>query len=390
MPKFNMNSDLFHEMIDTVKGGVPSDVSAIQAEGFTPGVRITVANDGKEIFAQAHSSTMSVTSESYPLNSGEDGEFPVPAAWVLKTKGKLPNEAMSMEIKGDDVVLKSGRFRTVSEQTEAAIFEVSKDPQIAFSIVGGDLVESITIAMKSMGKNDYRFILNGVHLLHSENTMTIIGTDGFTASKCTKTLDATSPKTNKLAVTIPSHSVNYAVNLLRKHTDKEVSVTANEHFIQFLIQGGPSITSPLVGGKFPSPEQLFNHAETDPRRVLFSTNRIDLIGAVQRIAALSKEKGNPIILVNCDAGKSNLVISLPEDAHNGRRKARDEVKIAREPGYDEKIHSSYNGDYLANLLQSSKSENVQIAVANQGTRKATLLGLNSDDGIGLIIMPINI
>lgn len=317
------------------------------------------------VLLSATAGTMTVTGTDLDIMvsamAAADGEISttVDAKRLSDIARRLSGDVVTMELKDDSLVVKSGRSRFTLPTLPVADFPSldAGTPDVTFSLDFAALVAPDKFAISNEAN---RYYLNGVHL-HStaEGGIRAVATDGHRLAHNTASGMPTIPP-----VIIPAKTVGIV-------PAGEVDVSLSARMCRFAT-ADTIIVSKLIDGSFP------DYARVIPRGndKIAKVDRKELASAVARASAVASERGRA---AKFTIANDNIAIDMRGD--DGTAHEDVEATYSSEP-----IEIGFNTTYLQDILAVVPGDEVSIAFADSGT-PAIFKG--EGDWLGLV-MPVRV
>jgi DNA polymerase-3 subunit beta len=224
-------------------------------------------------------------------------------------------------------------------------------------LTAAGLLELIRKTLFAVGDNDARYILNGllVTLIGSEKktTLRLVGTDGHRLALAEQELPASGGKeaSKEIKAIIPKKAA-FEMRRLLEEGDGEPLIGFTKNLMIFR-KSGLLLTSRLMEGNYPNYQQVIPKEKEQDKKV--SVGRVELEGALRRVAVLSRDKTNAVKLTLA-AGKMTLFSSNPDFGE-----ATEELS-AQYKG--ETMTTGFNARYLLDVLGVMDGEAVSMQMDN--------------------------
>lgn len=274
------------------------------------------------------------------------GETTVSARKLLDICRTLPaGAAIDLELKGEQIELRSGRSRFVLATLPAAEFPRVDDiqAQVEFELPQGDLKRGIDRIGFAMAQQDVRYYLNGLLFELAGDRLRTVATDGHRLSVCES--PAALPGSEGLQVIVPRKGVHELARLLEEgETSAQLRLGANH--VQVSMPG-LRFTSKLIDGRFPD----YNRVVPQETSRTLQVEREALRQALARTAILSNEKYKGVRLAMSE-GMLRIRTHNPD-----QEEAEEELEVTYE---GEPLEIGFNVVYLLDILGSLEGEQVRI------------------------------
>jgi len=298
----------------------------------------------------------------------------IAAKKLLDICRSLPDSAeINMATNESRVTLKTGKSRFNLQTLPAADYPVmTKTQGITTMVTLGqrqlkDLLKQVEFAM---AQQDIRYYLNGLLFEVVDKRLNIVGTDGHRLSFTSTELNQSYEKQE---IILPRKTVIELIKLLDDSAeDVQVEMSSNQVNFSF---SNIKLISKVIDGKFPD----YNRVIPTAHQNTFSTERLNVLLAMQRASILSNEKYRGIRMV---LSTNNLkLISTNSD----QEEAEEELEI----DYDgDSLDIGFNVTYLIDVLNNTSSEQVAFSFADANSSCLVTIPKNKD--YKYVVMPMRI
>jgi DNA polymerase-3 subunit beta len=273
------------------------------------------------------------------------GEIAVPGRKILDICRTLPEgAALTLQLDGDRLVIKSGRSRFVLATLPATEFPLVEKIQAAnrLKLLQKDFCRLLDKTQFSMAQQDVRYYLNGLLLETAKKRLRAVATDGHRLAMCDIPIENQDVTAGQIIV--PRKGVLELHRLLGNSEEIDISVGTNH--IRAVL-GNIRFTSKLIDGRFPDYERVIPSAGGST----LTADRELLRQSLQRAAILSNEKYRGVRL---EISKNSLKIQ----ANNpDQEEARDEIEVQY---VGEAMEVGFNVNYLLDALAAVDDEQVEL------------------------------
>lgn len=306
----------------------------------------------------------------------QHGAVTVPARKLLDICRNLPASArVDLEVKGDKVLLKSGRSRFTLATLPAAEFpkvDELKSPQKVM-VTAAELHQCIRATAFSMAQQDVRFYLNGMLLEISAARVSCVATDGHRLAY-SQTKTEAEPE-QPVRVIIPRKSITELQRLLSStEAETPIQLLVTAQHLQVHV-GDVRLTSKLIDGKFP-----------DYNRVIPIDGNKELImdchtlkQSLTRASVLSNEKYRGV-RISLKTGVLTVSSNNPE-----QEEAIDELEVDYS---GDSTEIGFNVTYLLDVLGAIEGENARILLKDGNS--SALITPESDSDSKYVVMPMRL
>lgn len=216
-----------------------------------------------------------------PVETSEEGSITIPAKRFSDIAKELPSGEILITVKKNnqvDIEGKKCRFKLIGLPKE----EFPKFPEFknkdAVQIEQKEFKEMIRMTQFSVSHEEARYVLNGILIEISEQTIRMVATDGKRLAKIEKRL--LSPSKADISVIVPIKAIQEIFRNLKE--DGNISIIKGMNQVLFDIEG-VLIASRIIEGEFPNYEQVI----PKPSLQKIKVNTQDLLSAIRRANLLA-------------------------------------------------------------------------------------------------------
>lgn len=252
-------------------------------------------------------------------------------------------------------------------------------------LTGAGLLELIRKTLFAVGDNDARYILNGLLVTliagDKKTTLRLVGTDGHRLALAEQDMaladgkDAAKEAPKEIKAIIPKKAA-FEMRRLLEEGDGEPLIGFTKNLMIFR-KSGLLLTSRLMEGNYPNYQQVIPKEKDQDKKV--SVDRVELEGALRRVAVLSRDKTNAVKLTLA-SGKMTLFSSNPDFGE-----ATEEL-AAQYKG--ETLTTGFNARYLLDVLGVMDGEAVSLQMDNP--LSPCLVREPGNAGFTCVVMPIKV
>lgn len=313
-----------------------------------------------------------------------DGSATVPARLAKKLIGLMPDEALTLTVKGQETTLKGSR-RTVSlEGNDPDDFPPTPKFGLWLGSVEADVFRlAINRTLFAAAEADARPVLHGIHLVSDGETLRIEGTDGWRASICTLPFDkkgpadafdiiVTAPALAEVQRSLPRNSDGQSVTLALE-TRKDGAPRA-ARFGLVASTCPVDVDGSLVDGEYPELKKVLPDKPTNVARFQVQALMDELTAAA---AVVSRDATNQLVRFYIGPGS----IRLRADAE---RIGSFEGRIDADGGAEGRV--AMNVTFARQALAAMKTEYGTIGLV--GTELPIEFRPAGDDSFRHIVMPM--
>jgi DNA polymerase-3 subunit beta len=305
-----------------------------------------------------------------PVNTIEPGSVTIPARRFGNIVKELPEDAMEISTKKNN---------TVIIETELCQFKILGLPPEEFpklpEFKDREVIKIDQVVLKQMlqmtafavSYDETRYILNGILVKFTQNSIALVATDGKRLAVVEKKLKQAANK--ELHIIIPIKTIQELMRNLQDDGEVSFIVGANQVLFDF---GKVLIISRLIEGEFPDYQQVIPPVSESRIKV----NREQFLLAVKRASLLVTPDYQA---VKFEVFKDKLVVSksTPDIGES-----REEVKVEY-TGKETVI--GFNPNYITDVLKNLDKEQVEFELS--GSEKP---GVFRIDGYIYIVLPMRL
>lgn len=298
------------------------------------------------VLLSADSGRLSITATDLDISyttsvpcEGEPGSTTVEARRMGDIVKRMAGDTVSLSIKDDNLIAKSGRSRFTLATLPVADFPLLDAGQfdVEFDVDFAALVAPVRFAISN---EPTRYYLCGVYLHSAPEGLRAVATDGHRLSHNT-----VAPVGDIPAVIVPKKTVGIV-------PDGKVHVSLSKNKVRFATDDSV-IVSKLIDGSFPDytrviPQNADKTVEVD---------RKEFAASVARAAAVEDVRGRA---AKFTIANDNIAI----DMRDGANAAREDIPVEYS---GEPIEVGFNSAYIADILSAVPGERVRISFADPGS-----------------------
>ncbi|MFA5007891.1 MAG: DNA polymerase III subunit beta [Candidatus Omnitrophota bacterium] len=306
-------------------------------------------------------------------NIVEKGKIAVPMKRFISIIRELPSEEITIEMVKNNLLIRCGKIEFKINTLNAAEFpQVEEEKDVSLIRINPLVLEEM-IRMTSfcVGYEDVNYVLNGILFDITEDTISLIATDGKRLSFIKKQLPPNQPEIKtKISFILPIKAINELYKLI-KEKEEDIFLFVKENRVGFDFKNTQFITRPIEG-EFPNYLQYIPN-ETKDKLVI---SRQDFSLALRRADLLSTQDYQG---VRFELKKDSLVV-LKSTPQLGEAR---EVVEARYTGQNMEI--GFNPNYLIDALKNLTDAEVSFEFF--GADKPAVL---RKEGFIYLILPMKI
>ncbi|KKU91566.1 MAG: polymerase III, beta subunit protein [Candidatus Jorgensenbacteria bacterium GW2011_GWA1_48_11] len=304
----------------------------------------------------------------------ENGEITVLHSVFMNIVRNLPAERITLENKEKQLLITAENYEAVvqgQDPREYPIIPTIQNKKEYLKIAVSVLSDALAKVVVAVQFSDIRPEISGIFFRYSNQTLTLVGTDGFRLTEKRLEANRLESTVNEASVIVPLKTANELLRILK--TEEDLSVFFDPNQILFKTQN-LEIISHLIDGHFPEyqaivPKQLLNEA------VL---SRIEFMNAVKLTSAFAGRSND--ITVKVGDNKKFLEIYCASSAL-GENRYRVPIKLK-----GDKFSAAFNWRYLLDGLKIYESEEITLGV-NSGDKAVVIKNQNEANQL-YVLMPI--
>lgn len=190
----------------------------------------------------------------------QEGMFTVAGRLFNDYVGLLESSAVSLELSGEHLEIRSGNARTRIHGLPAEEFPVipALDGQTTATLAASDFFEALSQVLFSVSASDARPELAGVLLSFDGAAATLVATDSYRLAERTLTLKT--PVPHPRSIIIPGRAAGELARILSR-AEGELSIALSENQVLFSVEDA-ELLSRLISGSFPNYKDIIPKAST--------------------------------------------------------------------------------------------------------------------------------
>ena len=308
----------------------------------------------------------------------EEGTITIPSKEITEFVSYLTPGKIDLGLKGDNLLhLSSPKTEstfTTNPATDYPDFPIL-NPDTCFELDLSVLSQAVSQIAFSAATDDTRPVLTAILCQFTQDSLTLVATDGFRLSF--KTIKLTTPiklKTEQITFLIPSRSLLEVTKLAKSNSKIKIGLTSDEHQVVFVLDD-VELISRLIEGEYPPYQRIVPES--------FSTkiflNKDEFVQAVKIASVFAKESAN-VVRFNIKSNSIELTANAPQI---GQNKASVDARIE-----GESLEIAFNYKFLMDFLNVCKSQEIIIQL-NEPLTPAFFQD-QSDSDFSHIIMPVRL
>lgn len=303
----------------------------------------------------------------------DGGDITLPGRKLLDIVRALPDGAsVTVSVKGDRIVVQSGRSRFTLSTLPAAEFPTVENigAQQTLSLPQKDVKRLLEKTLFAMANQDVRYYLNGLLLEVTSKRLRSVATDGHRLALCD--LELEHGGNTQQQVIIPRKGVMELHRMLGDEGEIRVAIGGNHIRVEI---DRLRFTSKLIDGRFPEYERVIPKSSQDGLKA----DRSHLRHALQRTAILSNEKYRGVRLELKD---NTMLIQ----AHNPEQEEAEEQLEVEYRGSGVEI--GFNVNYLLDALGALDQEEVEMQVTDANS--SCIIRDPGEERCTYVVMPMRL
>ena len=376
---------------NTLRGAL-QDITGVVSKDLSMPIlsHVLIEKINSNITITATNLEMQITSQAKFIESDNFDPITVPGKKLYEIVRSLEEQNIQITATKNRLILKTNNSTFKLSTLPANNFPTFDDLKTieSFKINQTQLLDLLNKTSFSMASNpDVRFILCGLLLEVTPNTLTAVATDAHRLAISTTQLEK--KQINNINCIIPRKAVLELIRVLHGDKETKVSIGSNQIRVDFK---GLNFISKLMDGKFPA----------GYKGVIPTTATIEILlekqnirSALQRVSILANEKFKG---VRIEASNKKIVLS----SENPEQEEATET-IEHKSGSTEqnKVVAGFNAGYLIEAINACSGEEIALGlngpkeVPGQNTAKktkteGTLIFSPTDSNTKYVVMPYNI
>ena len=335
-------------------------LSSVLIEAKDGVVVLTCSDQEKEI-----STTISETSK-------EGVAIAIPVKELMTIVSKLPGEETSLELKENQIVIRSGKSRfTLASKDDAMKFpKMSKANGTTFNLNGLEFADKLKRTLYAVGAGDGpNQIMGTIHFVINKGKATMTCLDGHRIAINNFVADGV----DNVDIMIPATVGKIILPLLK---EESLVVTVESNNINFKINK-TSVSTRLVSGSYFKIDSMIANTNANVTVKVNTQDLLDTISRAKVVVDMASER-KPVVLTLTDKGEMNVStktsISSMEETVDAEIVKGDWEKIGFNPKFLEEL-----------LLQLPETETVTMEFSNP---KAPMI-VRGESFLHLVL-PVNI
>ena len=298
----------------------------------------------------------------------------IPIYKILSICSSLGDENLYFNISGTKIEIKTefGEYNIMGQSSEDFPDKITINENQNISFDSKKMEELINYTIDSTSTDDLKPSLQGILFDINEAKTTLVSTDGHRLSKIEE--NQNNPLSKKII--IPTKFLKLVQTFLLSGTKIEFLIGDNHAQVFF---EGVKISTRLINDSDPDYEKVIptnNNIE-----VLVDTKK--LISSLKRVSVFSNKKTKQATLI-IENNQINITAEDTETAASAKE------KITCVQNSEEKITIAFNGDYLKEILEKSKTEETKLVFKDELSAALILPKEQGSSNKISLLMPIRL
>tara|TARA_B100002052_G_scaffold266852_1_gene264369 strand:+ start:268 stop:1371 length:1104 start_codon:yes stop_codon:yes gene_type:complete len=334
---------------------------------------VLFSSDGQGL--RLRSTDLEVSLEFFlPAQIQEPFNIAIPISKILSICSSLTNEDLSFEIKNNAIKITTefGEYKIMGQSPEEfpAETKINENEKITFE--SKKISELINYTINSTSTDDLKPSLQGVLFDVNEAKTILVSTDGHKLSKIEEAQNNAISK----KIIIPTKFLKLLQGFLTE--DEKIDLIIGENHVQAFFEK-VKITTRLINDQYPDYEKVI--PKGNENEITVQTK--DLISSLKRVSVFSNKKTKQAIL----SIKENTIEIKTEDVETATS-AKEKI-ICEQAGPEQEIVIAFNGDYLKEILEKTKTVETKILIKDALSAALILPKEDTTNKISLL-MPIRL
>ena len=306
---------------------------------------VLISSDGEKLHLRATDLEVSLEF-SLPAKVSEPINIAIPISKILSICSSLTTEDLSFSIEGSKVEIKTGfgEYKIMGQSPEdfPEKFKTKENQNILFN--SKKIMDLIEYTINSTSTDDLKPSLQGVLFDINEATVTLVSTDGHKLSKIEE------PQNNSISkkIILPTKFLKLIQGFLI--TEKEVEFIVGENHAQVFFNT-VKISTRLINDIYPDYEKVI--PKDNDKEIIINTK--NLISSLKRVSVFSNKKTKQATLTI----KEGKIEIKAEDVETSTS-AKEKIDCLQKT--DKEIIIAFNGEYLKEILEKTKTEETTLLI----------------------------
>jgi len=287
---------------------------------------------------------MGIESALLEANIINSGSVAINAKTFFEIVRKLPDNNISISVKENIIIIKSGRSEFKIAGQDANDFP--RLPDFEKSGVYKISAESFKTMVKqtifSVSMDESKPVLMGELIEIKDNNINMVALDGFRISFRTEKILETY---QDIELIVPSKTLGDLARILSSSETKDVLLYVTDKHALFELEECKIITR-LIDGSFLKYENIF----TDDYKTIVKLNRHDFLESIERVTVIDDSKKMPI---KFKLEEEKIIISSNTEVDTSREEIAANID-------GDKLEIAFNPKYLIDALKAIESEKISV------------------------------
>ncbi len=312
----------------------------------------------------------------------EEGEISVPAKIILELINNLPKETINLESEKEQLKVTTSGFSSKVLGMNSSDFPKiprSVNVETSSSIPKKEFIKALSQVVFATSLDESRPVLTGVLFLFSENSLSLVATDGFRLSQKKISLRLANKDFHKIV--IPRSILNEIGRLGEE--DENVLFDFQEKEKQIIFgNNNVVLTSRLLEGEYPDFEKIIPKSST----IKVLVDKEELLRAVKLASIFAKDAAN---IVKLEIIKDGVKISA-ESGNSGSQETKVDAKVegSELDSGSKKFEIAFNYKFIEDFLHSVPGEEIKMEFST--TMAAGVFTDSKDSSYLHLIMPVKV
>ena len=309
-----------------------------------------------------------------------EGSFCLPSKDISEFISYLPSGKIDFNLDDKNLLTvkstkASSTFSTLSSADFPAIPSI--DSTTVFDLDLPSFLDSVATVAFASATDDSRPVLTSVLCKFTQESLTLVATDGFRLSL--KTIKFSTPINfpdgqDSLTLLVPAKSLAEVLKIAKNSPKIRLGLTADRHQIVFVLED-LEIVSRLIDGEYPNFERII--PESSPTKIY--VNREELAQAIRLASVFARQSAN-VVRFSLKANSLELSANAPQI---GQNQVSVDARIEGEP-----LEIAFNYKFISDFLAIAKGNEITIELNQPLTPGAFRDPQNPD--LLHIIMPVRL
>ena len=299
----------------------------------------------------------------------------VPISKILSICSSLTNEDLTFKIDNYKIKIETafGEYKIMGQNPEDFPTETTINQNEKITFNSKKINELIDYTISSTSSDELKPSLQGVLFDINEAKATLVSTDGHKLSKIEHNQNNAVLK----KIIIPTKFLKLLQSFLTKGS--EIDLVVGENHIQAFFET-VKISTRLINDQYPDYEKVI--PKNNENTIVVKTQ--ELTNSLKRVSVFSNKKTKQAVL-NI---KNNTIEITAEDIETAAS-AKEKI-ICTQEGPSEEIIIAFNGDYLKEILDKTKTEETTLLIKDSLSAALVLPKDSEEKNKISLLMPIRL